>query len=139
MKARVALLAGLFSLCLVAVVAAQVTTVEGTVSTKTAGSLVVDTSTGPLTLMVDAQSSLPTNLAVGSRVKVEYDTLANGTYHASRVTVMGGTSAAEGTSTGAGTDTDSGRLPATASPLPLLALAGGLAMAGGVLVRRLRA
>jgi LPXTG-motif cell wall-anchored protein len=31
------------------------------------------------------------------------------------------------------------RLPATASPLPLLALAGTLALAGGALLRRRRA
>lgn len=163
MKGRVALLASLFSLCLVAVVAAQVSTVEGTVVSSTGGSLVIDTSTGQRTFMVDAQSSLPANLAVGSRVKVEYHTLANDKFHAFKVTTLEAaptttettttrpiepaptttrTEPMPQTTTTTTTDDDDDertrRLPATASPLPLLALMGGLALAGGALVRRLR-
>lgn len=203
MKARVALLASLVSLCLVAGVAAQVSTVEGTVVSTSGGSLVVDTGSGQRTFMVDAQSSLPTNLATGARVKVEYHTLANDKLHAFKVssaaattgtttttptdrtdvaataatpieptgatrtdtttgTTMQDRPTTTTTTTGTGTMQDrtpntamdtpttpttsddtmaTGRtrqLPATASPLPLMALAGGLAMAGGALMRRLR-
>jgi hypothetical protein len=203
MKARVALLASIFSLCLVAFVAAQVSTTTGTVVSNSGGMLVVDTDSGQRTFMVDAQSSLPANLAAGTRVTVEYHTLANDKFHAFKVTPSSGTSpstttgatapttgttgstatnpsmtgtttapqerpsspapttmqdrpaATTPTDTTARTDsttpTDTtgtmaddtsttGRtLPATASPLPLFALAGGLALAGGALLRRLRA
>lgn len=107
MKARVALLASLFSLCLVAVVAAQVSTTEGTVVSNSGGSLVVNTDSGQRTFMVDAQSSLPADLAAGSRVRVEYHTLANDKFHAFKVSTLGSstdttagdTSASMGTST----------------------------------------
>lgn len=203
MKARVALLASIFSLGLAAMAAAQVSTVEGTVVSNSGGVLVVDTDSGQRTFMVDAQSSLPADLAAGSRVRVEYHTLANDKFHAFKVSSLGaettttttGTETAPaGTATGmtgtptttapADTPTTTGTtgtttgtmqdrpvtdttttttttttqatdttpsttsdttsepaertLPATASPLPLLALAGGLAMAGGALLRRLR-
>ena len=181
MKARIALLASLVSLSLVAAASAQVSTVEGTVVSNSAGALVIDTGSGQRTFMVDAQSSLPADLAVGTRVKVEYHTLANDKFHAFKVsalgaaptepatapattatTPMGTTTTApepaaatpavtapapapaatmqeQTTTTTATTTTDpERRLPATASPLPLLALAGGLAVAGGALVRRLR-
>ena len=184
MKARVALLACLVTLSLVAGASAQVSTVEGTVVSNSGGSLVVDTASGQRTFMVDAQSSLPADLAVGTKVKVEYHTLANDKFHAFKVSAMdaapttgtapsmAGTTTTPApvepapaavapaptmqerstttTTTTTPTDTTSGtmnttttedtgsRLPATASPLPLLALAGGLAMAGGALVRRLR-
>lgn len=191
MKARVALLASLFSLCLVAMVAAQVTTTTGTVVSNSGGSLVVDTASGQRTFMVDAQSSLPANLAPGTRVTVEYHTLANDQFHAFKVTTMGtsptttttdtamappadtmtapapapaaptmaapttppaSTTQERPTTTTTPTDTTSTTgttmdddtatnrtLPATASPLPLLALAGSLALAGGLLLRRRRA
>jgi hypothetical protein len=183
MKTRVALLACLITLSLVAGASAQVSTVEGTVVSNSGGSLVVDTASGQRTFMVDAQSSLPADLAVGTRVKVEYHTLANDKFHAFKVSAMdaapttatapsmAGTTTTPApvepapaavapappmqerpttTTTTTTTDTTTGtmnttttadtgsRLPATASPLPLLALAGGLAMAGGALVRRLR-
>lgn len=204
MKARVALLASIFCLSLVAMAAAQVSTVEGTVVSNSGGSLVIDTDSGQRTFMVDAQSSLPADLAVGSRVRVEYHTLANDKFHAFKVTSLAagstmtaptdttaptepaapaepmapaGSTAATGTTTApvdtttttttgtmqerpktdtttttttdtttaATTTTDQpaaapeGRtLPATASPLPLLALAGAISMAGGALLRRIR-
>jgi hypothetical protein len=219
MKARVALLASIFSLGLVAVVAAQVSTTTGTVVSNSGGVLVVDTDSGQRTFMVDAQSSVPASLAAGTRVTVEYHTLANDKFHAFKVTPSAGTAptttsntdmtgtsttgstpatpapsmqeqpttttgtttgstsmrdttATTGTTTGttAGTmqdrpvttptdtatrtdttdstdtttptttdDTTTRTLPATASPLPLLALAGSLALAGGALLRRRRA
>ena len=209
MKTRVALLASIFSLCLVAFVAAQVSTTTGTVVSNSGGVLVVDTASGQRSFMVDAQSSVPADLAAGARVTVEYHTLANDKFHAFKVTpssatapTMGtgttgttgstpstgttGTTAPSmqerptttaspsmqerpatpttGTTTGTlqdrptttGNDTTSAppadttgtmaddtsttrELPATASPLPLLALAGSLALAGGALLRRRRA
>lgn len=191
MKARIALLASLVSLCLVAVVSAQVSTVEGTVVSNSGGMLVIDTGSGQRTFMVDAQSSLPADLAAGTRVRVEYHTLANEKFHAFKVSSLGAVTTQPPTETTATTaapmdaapvepapapavtapavtapaptmqertppatttttDTTTGtaatttteterRLPATASPLPLMALAGGLAMAGGALLRRLRA
>jgi hypothetical protein len=203
MKARVALLASLFSLCLVAAVAAQVSTITGTVVSNSGGVLVLDTDSGQRSFMVDAQSSLPADLAAGTRVTVEYHTLANDKFHAFKVTpssatapstttdtapaettmappadpnaaapataaptmaapppaapaaptttttttqtppanTMDNTTAAD-TTTPATDETGSttgNRLPATASPLPLLALAGSLALAGGLLLRRRRA
>ena len=204
MKARVALLASLFSLCLVAVVAAQVSTVTGTVVSNSGGVLVVDTDSGQRSFMVDAQSSLPADLTAGTRVTVEYHTLANDKFHAFKVTPTSATSPTTSTATTAtdtttappantvtepsaaaptlaaptpappttsgttmrepatppantmdntttstrtdttttmddNTSTTGRRLPATASPLPLLALAGSLALAGGALLRRRRA
>lgn len=214
MKARVALLASIFSIGMVAMAAAQVSTVEGTVVSNSGGSLVISTDSGQRTFMVDAQSSLPADLAVGSRVRVEYHTLANDKFHAFKVSSLGAettsttttetapstttaaptttttdphhtatqaapttpettttttdpvdtTRTTTGTTTGTMQDrpatdtttttttdtttaaTDSTQttgttertLPATASPLPLLALAGALSMAGGALLRRLR-
>ena len=107
MKARVALLASLFSLCLVAVVAAQVSTIDGTVVSNSGGSLVVNTDSGERTFMVDAQSSLPADLAVGSRVRVEYHTLANDKFHAFKVSTLGSSTdtPASGTSASMGTGT----------------------------------
>src|SRR5689334_10921441 len=104
MKARVALLASLFSLCLVAVVAAQVSTVEGTVVSNSGGSLVISTDSGQRTFMVDAQSSLPANLTAGSRVRVEYHTLANDKLHAFKVSSAASTTDTANTNT-ATTDT----------------------------------
>jgi LPXTG-motif cell wall-anchored protein len=183
----------------VAAVAAQVSTTTGTVVSNSGGVLVVDTDSGQRTFMVDAQSSLPADLAAGTRVTVEYHTLANDKFHAFKVTptsatapsmttdttaaeapmappadtnaaapataaptmaapspaapapttttqtspanTMGNTTAADTTTrtTDESTSTTGNRLPATASPLPLLALAGSLALAGGLLLRRRRA
>lgn len=209
MKARVALLASLFSLCLVAVVAAQVSTVEGTVVSNSGGSLVISTDSGQRTFMVDAQSTLPANLAVGSRVRVDYHTLANDKFHAFKVSSLGSTTdmatanttAPDATTpattnsmdttnptntntrattttpdttnntttdrvgtratttterpttsttqtattntttdrTTSTTDTTGRALPATASPLPLLALVGSLALGAGAALRLRRA
>jgi LPXTG-motif cell wall-anchored protein len=218
MKTRVALLASIFSLCLVAFVAAQVSTTTGTVVSNSGGVLVVDTASGQRSFMVDAQSSVPADLAAGARVTVEYHTLANDKFHAFKVTPSSGTAPTMGTGTTGttgstpatsttapsmqerptttaspsmqerptttaspsmqerpatpttgtttgtlqdrptttGNDTTSAppadttgtmaddrsttrELPATASPLPLLALAGSLALAGGALLRRRRA
>ena len=204
MKSRVALLASLFSLCLVAAVAAQVSTITGTVVSNSGGVLVLDTDSGQRSFMVDAQSSLPADLATGARVTVEYHTLANDKFHAFKVTptaatapsrttdtapadttmappadtnaaapataaptmaapspaapaptttttttttqtppanTMDNTTATDTTTrtTDESTSTTGNRLPATASPLPLLALAGSLALAGGLLLRRRRA
>jgi hypothetical protein len=162
MKARIALLASLVSLSLVAAVSAQVSTVEGTVVANSGGALVIDTASGQRTFMVDAQSSLPADLAAGTRVKVEYHTLANDKLHAFKVSSLGAapvepapapvatapavtapapamqertppatttttaTTTGETASTATPTTTETERrLPATASPLPLLALAGG--------------
>ena len=199
MKGRVSLLAGLFCLGMAVIAMAQVSTIEGTVVSSSAGSLVIDTGKGQQTFMVDAQSSLPAGLAAGSRVTVEYHTLANNQLHAFKVSTMGAAATAPtrttdtpstmatpertepqetttspapaattrtdtttttrtepmetttgttqgttgtapmGTTTATEPATDTERsLPATASPLPLLALAGGLSIAGGMLVRRLR-
>ena len=173
MKGRVALFASVLSLCLVGMVAAQVSTVEGTVVSSGGGTLVIDTSTGQQTFMTDAQSSLPMNLAVGDRIKVEFHTLANNKLHAFKVTTLTAAApmaeapkAPERTEPPATATTptepmppaqteppattttpiepapaqpaEGGQLPATASPLPLLALVGGLSLAGGMLVRALR-
>lgn len=164
MKARVAVLASVFSLWMVAVVAAQVSTTTGTVVSNTGASLVVTTDSGQQTFIVDAQTSLPADLTPGTRVTVEYHTLANDKLHAFKVSPLAATDTTTPTepaptetmkeagtpTTGAANTTTTGttmdetattgrRLPATASPLPLLALAGSLAVAGGALLRRRRA
>jgi hypothetical protein len=115
MKARVALLASVFCLGLVAMATAQVSTVEGTVVSNSGGSLVIDTDSGQRTFMVDAQSSLPADLAVGSRVRVEYHTLANDKFHAFKVSSLG---AATTTETAPAAPTEMAPAATTTEPAP---------------------
>jgi hypothetical protein len=144
--------------------AATTQTITGTVVSSSSSSLVIDTDTGTRqTFMVDAQSTLPTGLAPGTRISVDYHSLAGGTFHAARATTLGAAAPIQPTtearpmdtttppdtttsssmpstdsSTGAApaTRTKTRKMPATASPLPLVALIGLASLAGAATLRR---
>lgn len=166
MKSRTLLFAVLACVLAVSAAAQSSQTLSGTVVSSSSTQLVIDTATGQRTFDVDASSNLPAGLAVGSRVDVDYHELAGGRMHAATVRMSSAaptTPTAETTSpttptttdmprttapaTGTGmaaTDDDdddapqraTGSLPRTASPLPLLGLAGLAALAGGLALRR---
>jgi len=147
--------------------AATTQTLTGTVVSSSSSSLVIDTDTGTRqTFMVDAQSTLPTGLAPGTRISVDYHTLSGGQFHAARATTLGAaaptqpttearpmdTTAPPDTTTSSSmpsTDASTGaapatttkttrtrKMPATASPLPLVALIGLASLAGAATLRR---
>jgi type IV secretory pathway VirJ component len=126
-------------------------TTSGKVVSSTPEQIVVQTDDGSqMTFKVDAQSTVPTGMNAGSRVTVTYHELAGGMFHAARVAPTDtGTSATtpptttttaqeptpESTST---TGSSGRRMPATASPLPLVGLAGLLSLTAGLGLRALR-
>jgi hypothetical protein len=140
-------------------------TVSGTVVSSTPTQIVVKTADGrEMTFAVDAQSTVPSGLMTDNPVTVVYHDMGNNTLHAARVTSSTTTTTRtpsttttttrtesttsrtepppaaptepmpESTSTG----TSSTRMPATASNLPLVGLAGLLILVGGLGVRALR-
>jgi hypothetical protein len=151
-------------------------TVSGKVISSSSSSLVIETDTGSRqTFVVDAQSTLPSGLTPGSRISVDYHTLANGTFHAARGTSVSAAAAPAQPTTEArpvepapampttttpdttptapvDSTTDTGttlgttttdmpekttrRMPATASPLPLVGLVGLASLAAGAALRR---
>ena len=134
-------------------------TTSGKVVSSTPGQVVVQTDDGSqMTFKVDAQSTVPTGLSAGSRVTVTYHELAGGMFHAASVAVSdAGTSPTMNTQEAppprpATTTTTAqepmperttttptpGRMPATASPLPLVGLAGLLSLTAGLGLRALR-
>ena len=137
-------------------ITSQTQSVSGTVTASTAKSLEIkkeDATT--MTFVVDAQSSIPQGITAGQPAQVEYRSLPGGALEAARVTVNsspgpGGQaddqasadppSAASGAAAGsASPEAGSAAMPRTASPLPLLALTGLLALgasAGLHLVQR---
>jgi hypothetical protein len=138
-------------------------TASGTVVSSSPTQIVVRTTDGrQMTFMVDADSKVPGNLQQGSSVTVRYHDM-NGTLHAANVSATSGTGTATSTTQPAAdptgndartaatpettattrataTDPDTGttRMPATASPLPLVGLSGLIALAGGLGARALR-
>lgn len=129
-------------------------TVTATIVSSTPTQVVVKTADGrELTFVVDAQSSVPAGLAVGNAVTVAYHDMGGGTLHLARVT----TSAAD-TMPSTTTETTTtaprepmpesttepapargtNRMPATASPLPLIGLAGLLSLTAGLGLRAIR-
>lgn len=151
-------------------------TVSGKVISSSSSSLVIETDTGTRqTFVVDAQSNLPSGLTPGSRISVDYHSLAGGTFHAARATTLSAatapaqpmtearpvepatprdtrmpvdttttrdtTTSTTTTDTTLGTTTDTPerttrRMPATASPLPLIGLVGLASLAAGAALRR---
>jgi hypothetical protein len=140
-------------------------TTSGKVVSSTPEQVVVQTDDGSqMTFKVDAQSTVPTGLSAGSRVTVTYHELAGGMFHAASVAAIdAGTSPTmntqeappprPATTTTAPTTTTTApepmperttttptprRMPATASPLPLVGLAGLLSLTAGLGLRALR-
>jgi hypothetical protein len=123
-------------------------TLSGVVVSSTSDSLVVRTDDGTeRTFRVDAQTSLPSSLAQGTRITVAYHRMDGGVDHAARVSAAGSDTGrtpppaqadrtmpppASGDTTPAAGD----QLPATAGPLPQLILLGLGSLAAGLGLRR---
>jgi hypothetical protein len=162
MKSSLSLLVGAAVLALAVPVMAQTElTVSGTVVSSSPTQVVVKTSDGrDMTFMVDAQSTVPSGLVAGNPITVVYHDMGNNTLHAARVTSSGTTTAPRTTTTTPATTTEprpssqsapmpesttpaatpesTPRMPATASNLPLVGLAGLLSLTAGLGVRALR-
>lgn len=154
MKSSLSLLLGVAVLALAVPVMAQTEqTVSGTIVSSTPVQVVVKTADGrEMTFAVDAQSTVPSGLIAGNPVTVIYHDMGNNTLHAARVTSTGTTTTTSTeprpssqsapmpeSTTPATTSTEgTGRMPATASNLPLVGLAGLLSLTAGLGVRALR-
>jgi hypothetical protein len=113
--------------------------VTGVVVSSTNDSLVIRTDDGTeRTFKVDAQSTLPSSLASGSRVTVNFHRMDGGVDHAARVTIAtaGDTTPRTETMPADPAGTATGELPATAGPVPHLVLFGLGALAAGLGLRR---
>jgi hypothetical protein len=108
-------------------------TLTGTVVASNARELVVESPNGRQRFIVDANSTVPANLAAGTRVGVEYHRLEGDRLHAARVTAA----AASGSDTPPTTqaapsagpitrarELDDPTLPRTASPLLIVGALG---------------
>jgi hypothetical protein len=101
MRNRLLSFLGIAVLLVATGVAAQTTdpamttqTVSGKVISTSSNSLVIETDTGTRqTFVVDAQSSLPAGLTPGTRISVDYHSLAGGTFHAARAATLDVTTA----------------------------------------------
>jgi hypothetical protein len=60
-------------------------TLTGTVVASSSRELVVETASGRQRVVVDANTTIPKDLAAGTRVSVEYHRLEGGRFHAARV------------------------------------------------------
>jgi RNase P/RNase MRP subunit p29 len=106
-------------------------TISGTVVSSGDGQIVLDTSSGRRTFITDSDSTIASDVVVGSRVTTEYHSLSGGRMHAANVTTVAGTAPPM-----AATETRmAADLPRTASTLPLAGLIGLIALAGGIAVR----
>lgn len=119
---------------------APLVSISGTVVSVTDEVLVLATDRGNLTFDLDKSTEMPARIAVGSRITVSYDSDDKPTdkMDARRIVMSPEPSAAPaspGVSTPAYQEEQS-ELPATASPLPLMAGAGLLTLAGGILLRK---
>jgi hypothetical protein len=110
-------------------------TLEGTVVSSSPTSLAIQATDGTQkTFTVDDRSTVPANLARGSRVTVTYETSGS---QMRAVSVTPADTESPSTTSGTGTETTpAGQLPATASPLPLVALLSAAAVGAGLLLRR---
>ena len=148
-------------LCAAAVAQTTIVMANGKVISTSPSALVIETSTGErLNFVVDAQSTVPADIVVGVPVTVDYHRMDDGTLHVSKVALVdtpAGPALVQETETVppppapttvtepvpepapvADTDPydeDEEALPQTASPLPLLALAGFAALGGSRLAR----
>jgi len=165
MKASKLLLLSVAALALAVAVFAQTSlTVTGTVVSSSPTQVVIKTDDGrQMTFNVDAQSTVPAGLAAGKPVTVSYHDMGGGTLHAATVTVSSAGTPSTTTnppattndtyanttrttapaaqepmeSAGAKTRTTR-RMPSTASPLPLIGLAGLLSLTAGLGLRAVR-
>jgi hypothetical protein len=141
--------------------------VSGTVVSSSDNSVVITTDDGSrMTFTRDTSSgNIPKNLKTGDRVTVQYDTPTPGTYHVTMLSMGNntGTSGTYGNSSSSGTtgtsnygststttsstydNTTAGTsrhnragMPRTASPLPLIGLAGIAALGAGLGIRALK-
>jgi hypothetical protein len=141
MRTRISCLLGLVVLLLASPAMSQTDSptqnVTGTVVSSTTDSLVIKLDDGTeRTFKVDSASNLPASLASGQRVTVRFHAMSGGD-HAARVTLAGGTNPPDSAmSPGTADTSSSGRLPATAGPVPALLLAGFSALAAGLALRR---
>ena len=118
---------------------AQDTTVRGVVVSNDGNVVVITTDAGQqMTFATSGASIVPMGVAAGSSVVVGYKVLEDGSLQAQTVTLAPTTSATTTTTTSAvdQTQTETSTLPATASPLPSIALAGLLALGAGLVLRR---
>jgi hypothetical protein len=184
MKHRTLLFVAVAALAFAAGLAAQTPsepaaqTASGRVISSTPTAIVIEDATGTrTTYIVDAQSTVPSGLAAGSRVDIEFHPLEGGKFHTSRVTLLPAetvtqpaptqavpatpapmtdttsrpmtdttrpatdtdtTAPADTTTADTGTTEPTRRMPATASPLPLVGLIGLGSLAGGLAARALR-
>ena len=140
MKTRLACLLAVAALMFAVPAIAQNTQpVTGTVVSSTTDSLVIRTDDGTeRTFKVDGQSTLPSSLANGSRVTVNFHRMEGGVDHAASVTMATADTTPAPADRGMRTDapTTSGELPATAGPVPQLILLGLSALAAGLGLRR---
>ena len=145
-------------------------TASGKVISSTPTAIVIEDATGTrTTYIIDSASTVPSGLAAGSRVDIEFHPLEGGKFHTSRVTLLPADTATTSTApaqtvtqpaptqaapaetpmtetpmtdtTAPATTADTGstgRMPATASPLPLVGLIGLGSLAGGLAARVLR-
>ena len=144
--------------------AAAAQTGSGRVISSTPTAIVIEDAAGTRrTYVIDAESSVPSGLAAGTMVEIEFHPLDGGRFHAARVTTTAApepltqpapTQAMPRTSAPPPADTmpapapaptsgsmasDTSRpMPATASPLPLVGLIGLGSLAGGIAARVLR-
>jgi hypothetical protein len=110
-------------------------TVTGTVVSSSGNELVIDTATGRQRFVVESGTSIiPTNLASGTQVTVEFRTLDGDRRQAARVTASPRADATADTQS----RPDDPTLPATASPLGLVGLLGLLSLGASAVVRAWR-
>jgi hypothetical protein len=95
-------------------------TLNGTVVAVSASELVIETPSGRQRFIVDSNSTLPANLAAGTRVSVEYHRLEGDRRHVARVT----TAAPAPPRADAPPTLDDPMLPRTASPLLIVGALG---------------
>ena len=136
---------------------APLVTITGTVVSVTDEVLVLRTDRGNLTFDLDKSTEMPAGIAVGNQITVSYDsddkpedkmdarkivmTPASSTVAPATpapTTPAPTTSAPEAApqASAPAYEGETGELPATASPLPLFGVAGLLALAGGLLLRK---
>jgi hypothetical protein len=156
MKTRLACILGILALVLSATVSAQTQPVQrgaessitGTVVSSTSTSLVIRDESGvEQSFDVDTSSTVPAGLMSGSRVSVRFHSMDGGRRHVASVMATDAPATTEPITPPAArvqeplaaSDAAAGeRLPDTASEMPLLALAGLMTLAAGLVLRELR-
>jgi len=119
---------------------APLVSITGTVVSVNGDVLVLATDKGNLTFDMDKDTIKPASIAVGSRITVSYDSDDKTTdkMDARQIVMAPATTTPEPTpqATTSTTQEEQRELPATASPLPLIAVLGLLSLAGGLMLRK---